>query len=140
MIIDTSALVAILRKEPEGDDCLVAITKAEVRRVSAASYVETGIVIDCNDDPVLSRRLDQFLDELAVTIEPVTEEQARIARQTYRDFGKGSGHPAKLNLGDCFSYALAKATGEPLLFKGQDFARTDIAPALESSGPVSHPD
>ncbi|RAI45062.1 type II toxin-antitoxin system VapC family toxin [Rhodoplanes roseus] len=129
MIIDTSALIAILKEEPEGERFLVSIGDAEVPRMSAPTYFETGLVVDRNNDPTLSRNLDDLLKEADVIIEPVTEAQARIARQAYRDFGKGSGHPARLNFGNCFSYALAKATGEPLLFKGNDFGRTDIVPA-----------
>jgi len=78
----------------------------------------------------LPERFDEFFKEANISVEPVTLEQARLAREAYRDFGKGSGHPAKLNFGDCFAYALAKATGEPLLFKGDDFIHTDISSAL----------
>jgi ribonuclease VapC len=81
----------------------------------------------------VSRRLDDLLRVLDIAIESVTEEQARIAREAYRDYGHGSGHPARLNFGDCFAYALARVTGEPLLFKGDDFTHTDITPALERS-------
>jgi ribonuclease VapC len=131
MIIDTSALVAILRDEPEAKDCAVAIERNPTRRVSAANFVETALVIDGNRDPIASRRFDDLIREARVVIEPVTEAQARIAREAYRDFGKGSGHPAKLNFGDCFAYALAKTTGEPLLFKGDDFIHTDIIPVRD---------
>jgi ribonuclease VapC len=93
------------------------------------SYVEAGAVIDGSKDPIVSRRFDELIEEAEIAIEPVTEAQARIARQAYRDFGKTSGHHAKLNFGDCFSYALAKSRGEPLLFKGQDFSRTDVKSA-----------
>ena len=86
-------------------------------------------MIDGSRDPIASRRFDDLLRVGEFSIEPVTEEQARIAREAYRDFGKGSRHPAQLNFGDCFAYGLAKVTGEPLLFKGNDFSRTDIAPA-----------
>ena len=130
MIVDTSALIAILRDEPEAPACAKAIEAAARRRISAANFVEAAIVIDASRDPVASRRFDDLLREARLTVEPVTEAQARIAREAYRDFGKGSGHPARLNFGDCFAYALARATGEPLLFKGNDFVHTDIAPAL----------
>jgi ribonuclease VapC len=130
MIIDTSALVAILRDEPEAMACARAIENTTSRRVSAASFVEAAIVIDGSRDPVASRKFDQLFKEAKLVIEPVTEPQARIAREAHRDFGKGSGHPAQLNFGDCFAYALAKVTGEPLLYKGNDFAHTDIAPAV----------
>ncbi|MGZ8322858.1 MAG: type II toxin-antitoxin system VapC family toxin [Rhodoplanes sp.] len=129
MIIDTSAIIAILRDEPEATACARAIEHADRRRLSAASFVEAAVVIDASRDPVASRRFDELLREAAIVIEPVTEAQARIAREAFRDFGKGSGHPAKLNFGDCFAYALARATGEPLLFKGDDFSRTDVVPA-----------
>ena len=101
-----------------------------IRRVSAANFVEAAVIIDASRDPVASRRFDELIKEAQIIIEPVTELQPRIARDAYRDFGKGSGHPAKLNFGDCFAYALAKFTGEPLLFKGDDFAHTDIKPEV----------
>ena len=126
MIIDTSALIAILRDEPDAKECALAIEKSKSRRLSAANFVETALVIDGSRDPITSRRFDDLIKEAQIIIEPVTEAQARIAREAYRDFGKGSGHPAKLNLGDCFAYALAKSFGEPLLFKGDDFSRTDV--------------
>jgi ribonuclease VapC len=126
MIIDTSALIAILRDEPDAKECALAIEKSKSRRLSAANFVETALVIDGSRDPIASRRFDDLIKEAQIIIEPVTEAQARIAREAYRDFGKGSGHPAKLNLGDCFAYALAKSFGEPLLFKGDDFSRTDV--------------
>jgi ribonuclease VapC len=129
MIIDTSALIAILRDEAEAENCALAIERSASRRVSAVNFVETALVIDGSRNPIASRRFDDLVKEAQVVIEPVTESQARLAREAYRDFGKGSGHPAKLNFGDCFAYALAKATGEPLLFKGDDFVQTDIIPA-----------
>ena len=129
MIIDTSAIVAILRQEPEARRFAEAIEAAPVRRISATTYVEIGAVIDGARDPVASRLVDELLAKAGIIIEPVTAAQARIAREAYRDFGKGSGHAAGLNFGDCFAYALAKATGEPLLFKGDDFSRTDVAAA-----------
>ena len=131
MIVDTSALIAILRDEPEARACASAIESSAIRRVSAANFVETALIIDASRDPVASRRFDDLIREAQIIVEPVTEAQARIAREAYRDFGKGSSHPAKLNFGDCFAYALAKFTGEPLLFKGDDFARTDIEPARQ---------
>jgi ribonuclease VapC len=129
MIVDTSALLAILRDEPEAQACAEAIEQAETCKISAGSFLEAAIVIDASGDPVASRRLDELLDVASITIEPVTVEQARIAREAYRDFGKGSGHPAQLNFGDCFAYALAKTRSEPLLFIGLDFGRTDVKPA-----------
>jgi ribonuclease VapC len=129
MIIDTSAIIAILRDEPEAMLCAKAIEDAPSRRMSAANFLEAAIVIDLSRDPIASRRFDDLVAEAQIVIEPVTQAQARIAREAYRDFGRGSGHPAKLNFGDCFAYALTKVTGEPLLFKGEDFAHTDITPA-----------
>jgi len=129
MIIDTSVVIAILRYEPEAPSFARAIEAAPDRRISAVNFVEAAAVIDGSRDPVASRRLDDLFREARLAIEPVTVAQARIAREAYRDFGKGSRHPAKLNFGDCFAYALAKASGEPLLFKGRDFAHTDIMPA-----------
>lgn len=130
MIIDTSALIAILRAEDDAGDMALAIERAQVRRISAANYLEAAVVIDASRDPVASRRFDELVDTADLHVEPVTHDQARIARDAYRDFGKGSGHKAGLNFGDCFAYALAKTTGDELLFKGNDFGHTDIAPAL----------
>jgi ribonuclease VapC len=127
VIIDSSALIAILRDEPEARSFAEAIGTAALRRISATTYVEVGAVIDAGRDPVASRLVDELLQTAGVVVEPVTVEQARIAREAYRDFGKGSGHRAGLNFGDCFAYALAKVTGEPLLFKGDDFVHTDVA-------------
>jgi ribonuclease VapC len=115
MIVDTSAIVAILRDEPDADLFANAIAEARIRRVSAVTFVEAAAVIDGSRDPVASRRFDEFFREGDFTIEAVTIEQARIARDAYNDFGKGSGHAARLNFGDCFSYALSKALDEPLL-------------------------
>lgn len=130
MIIDTSALLAILRDEPDAIEYANALAGASIRRISAANYVEAAAVIDAGYDPVASRRFDELLREAQCVIEPVTEAQARIARDAYRDFGRGTSHPAKLNFGDCFAYALAKAMNEPLLFKGSDFKYTDVPPAI----------
>ena len=129
MIIDTSAIVAILREEAEARRFAEVIEAAPVRRISAATYVEIGAVIDGARDPVASRLIDELLAAAQIAIEPVTPAQARIAREAYRDFGKGSGHVAGLNFGDCFARALARATGEPLLYKGDDFSHTDVAAA-----------
>ena len=130
MILDTSAIIAILRNETEAPLFAKAVEEAVHRRISAVNYVESAAVIDGSRDPIASRRFDDLLREAQVAVEPVTQAQARIARQAYRDFGKGSGHPAKLNFGDCFAYALAKARNESLLFKGDDFSQTDVADAL----------
>jgi ribonuclease VapC len=98
--------------------------------MSAATFLELSIVIDSRGDPVLSREIDELIQRFTIQIEPVTAEQARIARQAYRDYGKGSGHPANLNFGDCFSYALAREKREPILYKGDDFVHTDLRSAL----------
>ena len=128
-MIDTSALVAILFNEPEAVPFLSRMAAADVCRLSAASAAELGIVL--RRDPTGRRRLafDEMLHTFSIRIEPVTEEQARLAIDAYDRFGKGTGHAANLNFGDCFSYALAKAVGEPLPFKGNDFAQTDIEAA-----------
>lgn len=136
MIIDTSALLAILRDEPEAAACAQAIEDATGRRISAGTLLEAAIVIDASGDPVASRRLDELLNVAHVVIEAVTAEHAQLGRAAYRDFGRGSGHPAQLNFGDCFAYALARATGEPLLFKGLDFTHTDVRPAVPRSDPA----
>lgn len=131
MIVDTSALVAMLRGESDAARFASVLRDAPVVRISAATYVELGVVIDGGRDPILTASLDRLLDRFAIRIEPLTESQARLARSAYQRFGKGSGHPARLNLGDCFAYALASALGEPLLFKGDDFKLTDIEVVIE---------
>jgi ribonuclease VapC len=133
VIVDTSALIAILRAEPDASQIAHAIETAQGRRISAANWLETAVVIDASRDPVASRRFDELVQTAELYVEPVTRDQVRIARDAYRDFGKGSGHKAGLNFGDCFAYALAKTTGEALLFKGNDFGHTDIAPALPAA-------
>jgi ribonuclease VapC len=136
MIVDTSAVIAVLKAEPEA--VAVAETMARANcRISAVSFVEAAAVVDRNPDPIAGRRLDDLLRTAPITIEPVSVEQARIARAAYRDFGKGSGHRARLNFGDCFAYALAKSAGEPLLFIGDDFRHTDITVAMDSRGESS---
>ncbi|MGA9796715.1 MAG: type II toxin-antitoxin system VapC family toxin [Rhizomicrobium sp.] len=131
MIVDSSAIIAIVRSEPEADAFIRAIGKAATLSMSVASFLETAIVIDSRRNPVSSRTLDQFCEDANMKFVPVDEKQMRLAREAYRDFGKGSGHPARLNFGDCFAYALAKAAGEPLLYKGADFSHTDVASALD---------
>jgi ribonuclease VapC len=130
MIIDTSAMIAILTDEPDGLALSKVLDRPEIVRLSAVSYLETSIVLDKHRDPVISAKLDELILDSEIVIEPVTVEQAKIARQAYRDFGKGSGHPAGLNFGDCFSYALAREKREPILYKGDDFVHTDLRPAL----------
>ena len=130
MIVDSSAVTAVLKEETDASRFLRAlIASNRPKRMSAANYLEAAIVVDANRNPLLSRRLDGLLVQTEIVVEPVTREQADIARAAYRDFGKGSGHPAALNFGDCFAYALAKAMREPLLFKGDDFSHTDVAVA-----------
>ena len=134
MILDTSALVAILYGEPEREPFIRAIHDAESCRLSIANFVELSIVIERQLGPDAARQADAFIRRAGIVPEPVTIEHGLLARQAYLDYGKGR-HPAGLNFGDCFAYALAKASRQPLLFKGQDFARTDIEPAL----PAGHP-
>jgi ribonuclease VapC len=131
VIIDSSALVAILVDESDARVFLRAIRASPVRRLSAASYVEVALVIDGRRDPVVSAALDSMIARMRIEVVPLTVHQARIAREAHQRFGRGSGHPARLNLGDTFSYALARDLGEPLLFKGRDFALTDIELVVE---------
>src|SRR5258706_15268537 len=130
MIMDPYAVIAMLRDEADAARYAPAIELAEVVRLSAGNYLEIGIVVDSGGDAALRRRFDDLVREAEIVITPVTETQARIARQAYRDFGRGSGHAARLNFGDCFAYALAKAMNDTLLFKGHDFSHTDITSAL----------
>ncbi len=129
MIVDTSALLAILLREPGFEAFVGALGNAPTRSMSAASFVELSVVIESRGGDPGIRQSDALFRSAKVSILPVTEEQAYIARQAYSTYGKGR-HRANLNFGDCFSYALAKATGEPLLFKGDDFRQTDVQPAL----------
>ncbi len=128
MIVDTSAIVAILYREPEAAAFVRLIHDADVCRISVASYVELSMVIESQLGPEGMRQAEAFLRRAGITIEAVTVDQGELARQAFLDFGKGR-HKAGLNFGDCFSYALAKAMGEPLLFKGDDFSRTDVTVA-----------
>lgn len=129
MIIDTSALLAILFDEPDGPNLLRRVVEAPMRLISSANALEAWIVADRHENPAKAPALDALIDTLSIEIEPVTVHQARIAREAYNTYGKGN-HPAGLNYGDCFAYALAKATSQPLLFKGSDFSRTDIEAVL----------
>lgn len=128
MIVDTSAVLAILFNEVEADRFAQRIAAAETCRISAVNFAEAAIVVDLQTNATGSRQFDHFVRRSGLVIEAVTEEQAHLARQAYFDFGKGR-HPAGLNLGECFAYALAKVTGEPLLFKGEDFSQTDLPSA-----------
>lgn len=130
MIVDTSAVVAILKREPGWEAVERTLADASTARMSAGTSLELGLVVDQARSAELSRLLDTLLRDWDVVVEPVTAEHARVAREAYRDYGRGSGHRARLNFGDCFAYALASLTGEPLLFVGDDFAATDLTPAL----------
>jgi ribonuclease VapC len=125
MVIDTSALLAILQGEPERRMFTEAIEAAETRSISAATFVETSIVIEARYGTAGLRDLDALIATATIALIAVDVDQAHVARAAFSRFGKGR-HPAGLNYGDCFAYALAKALGEPLLFKGSDFAQTDI--------------
>ena len=131
MIVDSSALIAISRGEPESAVCFGALLDSPLTRISAANWLEATLVVDGWRDPEASREFDALVARFEVGIEPVTADQARIAREAYRRFGKGIGHPAKLNFGDCFAYALATELDEPLLFIGQDFTHTDVRRVLD---------
>jgi ribonuclease VapC len=128
MIADTSVLIAILRGEPEAVDFSITLEANRPVLMSAGSWIEVAVVLSRLGAPGLEARSIDLVETLGFRIEPVTIEQAEIARAAYREFGKGN-HSARLNFGDCFAYALSKATGEPLLFKGDDFARTDVVAA-----------
>jgi len=128
MILDTSALVAVLYREPEAAAFAQLIHDAEVCRISVVSHVELSMVVEQQLGPDGMRQAAAFFRRAGVVIEPVTLDQGELARQAFLDFGKGR-HKAGLNFGDCFSYALAEAMGEPRLFKGKDFSRTDIKAA-----------
>lgn len=131
MVIDTSAILAILRDEPERRRFNRAVHDAETRRMSVVSFVEAAIVMQARHGDAGVRALDNFLARAQIEREPVDTDQADLARQAFRQYGRGR-HRAALNFGDCFSYALARATGEPLLFKGNDFALTDLVSASDS--------
>ncbi len=128
MVIDSSAVIAILCDEPDAEYFTTAIESHSTRLMSAASLLEISIVIESRYGKEGGRKLDLLLSKAQVKIEPVTFEQAEMARSAFRRYGKGR-HPAALNFGDCFSYALAKVSEEPLLFKGNDFSKTDIKQA-----------
>lgn len=129
MVVDTSVLIAILLLEPEAERFTRAIADARPRLLSAANLFEASIVIEGRLGREAGGDLDEFVVNVGLEIEPVTVDQVRIARDAYRTYGKGN-HPAGLNFGDCFAYALAKTTGLPLLFKGGDFAQTDVTPVV----------
>jgi ribonuclease VapC len=128
MILDTSAVTAIFFREPEAAKFSQVILEARQRRISVANFLELCMVIERQMGSDASRQIDVFIRTAGIAIEPITVEHGHVARQAFLDFGKGR-HPAGLNFGDCFAYALAKTTGEPLLFKGRDFSKTDILAA-----------
>ena len=130
MIVETSALVAIVANEPERAAFIEAIRDDPDPIMSAASYFEAAIIADRRGKSVMATEIDVVVDALEIDVVPFTRAQARIARDAYRDYGKGSGHPAQLNFGDCFAYALAVDSGEPLLYKGADFTHAGIRSAL----------
>ena len=127
MIVDSSALMAILEGEPDAERCLRTTAEAE-SRMSTANWLEVGIVADQRSS-THGERLDRLVAALEIELVPVSEHQAAVARAAYRRFGRGSGSAARLNFGDCFSYALSVTSGEPLLFAGEDFTHTDVPAA-----------
>ena len=129
IVIDTSAILAILLKEPEGPLFLEALLANGERLLSAANLLETRMVLHARD-PANIADLNLFLAKTGIQVEAVSEAQSNVAFDAFRRFGKGTGHPAGLNFGDCFAYALARECGCPLLFKGNDFGRTDIVSVI----------
>jgi ribonuclease VapC len=130
MVIDSSALLAIILDEPEVEEFVSIVAKAKIVRLSAASYVEASIVLTMRGRPQRQSSLNDYIQRYEIQIEPVTVEQAKLASEAFSAYGKGL-HNARLNYGDCFTYALAKAMREPLLFKGNDFTKTDLEPAVK---------
>jgi ribonuclease VapC len=128
MVIDTSSILAWLKEEPERSRIVAALEAHGTRRVSAVSLLEAQIVVRGREHPALLEKLERFLDEIEVLVTPFDETQARLAADAFQRYGKGQGHPAQLNMGDCAVYALAKSANEPLLFVGNDFAQTDVEP------------
>jgi ribonuclease VapC len=128
MVVDTSAIAAILFDEPGSGDLLEALEVAPIRLLSVATLVEATLVVEGRKGPRAEGLVERFVEESEIELVPVGLEHARLACEAFRTYGKGR-HPAGLNFGDCFAYALAKAAGEPLLFKGADFTRTDVAAA-----------
>jgi ribonuclease VapC len=125
MVLDTSVIIAIFQDKPEAPRFITNIENATVLRISATTLIETGIVMHSRYGDAGDIEVDLFIHHLNVKVTPVTLDQAEIAREAYREYGKGN-HPAGLNFGDCFSYALAILTQEELLFKGDDFTETDL--------------
>lgn len=131
MILDSSALLAVVLAEPEEPAMAAALLDATKVRMSAVNWVEAAVIVDHRKNPVASAKLEEVLRVLNVEVVPVTAATAHLARVAYQQFGRGN-HKAKLNLADTFAYALAKESREPLLFKGNDFSQTDIEPALKA--------
>lgn len=129
VIVDTSAIVAIALGELRVEELKEALARSTSSRMSVPSYVELCAVIHRRDRPEIGRLVDRLLDTYGIQVQAFDADQACVAAQAYRDYGRGSGHPARLNLGDTYSYALAHVTGEPLLFRDDNFAHTDIRPA-----------
>jgi ribonuclease VapC len=131
VIVDSSAMLAIIRDEPMAATCLQTLLNSQENRISAASYLEASIMADRLPESPGAATFDDLIEQLSIIVEPLTAHQATIAREAYGRFGKGVGHPAKLNFGDCFAYALAKDFNAPLLFIGQDFVHTDVRRVLD---------
>jgi ribonuclease VapC len=129
MVLDSSAILAILFKEPERDAFATALADAGQRLVSAVNALESAVVVSARKGPSGARELDLLLHHAGVVVVSFTEDHLRLAREAWERYGKGR-HPAALNLGDCCAYALSRHSGEPLLFKGDDFSHTDVVPAL----------
>jgi ribonuclease VapC len=132
MIVYSSAILAILRMEPDWQVFAERLNGASHSEMSAVTYMELCGVVDSLKIPELSGQVDELIEQCRIAIEPATVEQANLARQAFRDYGRGSGHPANLDFGDCFSYALARVKREPILFKGDGFRHTDLRPAIAS--------
>jgi ribonuclease VapC len=129
LIVDTSAIMAIILNEPERASFIASFVTADQVRMSAGSWIELAAVLTRRQDPILEAAAADLVARLKFGIEPVSLAQAEFGRAAYKKYGRGTGHPANLNFGDCFAYALSRETGEPLLFKGEDFGQTDIEPA-----------
>ena len=125
VVVDSSAILSILFAEPDSDDILVAISSYSCV-ISAGNYLETAIVVDSTKNPVVMRKFDALIKEAGIEIFPVDLKQVEVARAAYRDYGKGSGHPARLNFGDVFAYALTTTSRRKLICKGDDFSKTDL--------------
>jgi ribonuclease VapC len=130
VIVDSSAVLAIVLQEPDRERFVDAIVEADACRMSVSNWFEASMVVDRRGTTEAANRLDDFMQRARIQVIPVSVSQGEIARRAWRTYGRGI-HPARLNYGDCFAYALAKETREPLLFKGNEFARTDIEPALK---------